>query len=107
LPSAPRYFVRGELMYRNILGFSAGPTFDLIGPKYADFANSYRLGSFGLLGARASYSTDNWEVFAEGRNLLDRDYVATVLVKDVVTPTSEMLFPGAPRSFYAGMRFQF
>jgi iron complex outermembrane receptor protein len=107
LPSAPRYFVRGELMYRNILGFSAGPTFDLIGPKYADFANSYRLGSFGLLGARASYSTDSWEVFAEGRNLLDRDYVATVLVKDVVTPTSEMLFPGAPRSFYAGMRFQF
>ena len=107
LPSAPRYFLRGELMYRNTLGFSAGPTFDLIGPKYADFANSYRLGSYGLLGARAGYSTDRWEVFAEARNLLDRDYVATVLVKDVVTPTSEMLFPGAPRSFYAGMRFQF
>lgn len=107
LPSAPRYFVRGELMYRNTSGFSAGPTFDFIGAKFVDFANSYRLGSYGLLGARAGFSTDKWEVFAEARNLLDRDYVATVLVKDVVTPASEMLFPGAPRSFYAGMRFQF
>jgi iron complex outermembrane receptor protein len=107
LPSAPRYFVRGELMYRNTSGVSAGPTFDFIGPKYVDFANTYRLGSHGLLGARVGYSADKWEIFAEGRNLLDRDYVATVLVKDVVTPTSEMLFPGAPRSVYAGMRFQF
>lgn len=108
LPSAPRYFVRGELMYRNVSGFSAGPTFDFIGAKYVDFANAYRLGSYGLLGARAGYSTDKWEIFAEARNLLDRDYVATVLVKDVVTPANDqMLFPGAPRSFYAGMRFQF
>ena len=107
LPSAPRYFFRGELMYRNTLGFRAGPTFDFVGPRYADFANSYRLGSYGLLGARAAYSTDSWEVFAEARNLLDREYVATLSVKDVVTPTSEMLFPGAPRSYYAGMRFQF
>ncbi|MGD9599009.1 MAG: TonB-dependent receptor family protein [Steroidobacteraceae bacterium] len=107
LPSAPRYFARGEILYRNNSGFSAGPTFDVIGAKYVDFSNTYRLGSYGLLGARAAYSTENWEVFAEARNLLDRDYVATVLVKDVVSPTSEMLFPGAPRSYYAGIRFQF
>ena len=107
LPSAPRYFVRGELMYRNTSGFSAGPTFDFIGAKYVDFANTYRLGSYGLLGARAGFSTDKWEIFAEARNLTDRQYVATVLVKDVVTPDSQMLFPGAPRSFYAGARFQF
>lgn len=107
LPSAPRYFVRGELMYRNNTGFSAGPTFDFVGAKFVDFANSYRIGSYGLLGARAGFSADKWEVFAEARNLLDRDYVATVLVKDLASPTSEMLFPGAPRSFYAGMRFQF
>jgi iron complex outermembrane receptor protein len=107
LPSAPRYFVRGELMYRNTSGFSAGPTFDFIGAKYVDFANTWRLGSYGLLGARAGYKTETWDVFAEARNLLDRDYVATVLVKDVVTPTSEMLFPGSPRSFYAGLRYQF
>jgi iron complex outermembrane recepter protein len=107
LPSAPRYFVRGELMYRNATGLSAGPTFDFIGAKYVDFANSYRLGSYGLLGARAAYATEKWEIFAEGRNLLGRDYVATVLVKDIVLPNSEMLFPGAPRSFFAGMRFQF
>ena len=107
LPSAPRYFVRGEIMYRNNAGFSAGPTFDFVGAKYVDFANSYRIGSYGLLGARTGLSANNWEIFAEARNLLDRDYVATIVVKDVASPNSEMLFPGAPRSFYAGMHLQF
>src|SRR5690606_11721338 len=36
LPGAPRYVVRGEVMYRNDSGFYAGPTFDLVGRRYAD-----------------------------------------------------------------------
>lgn len=107
LPSAPRYFVRGEVMYRHASGFSVGPTFDLVGARYTDFANTYRVASYSLLGVRAVFSTDRWEVFAEGRNLRDDPYVATVLVKDVASPDSSMLFPGAPRSFYIGARYQF
>jgi iron complex outermembrane recepter protein len=44
LPAAPLWFARGELMYRHASGFRAGPTFDLIGARYVDFANSYRVG---------------------------------------------------------------
>jgi iron complex outermembrane receptor protein len=107
LPSAPRWFARGELMYRNSSGFSAGPTFDFIGQRYVDFANSYSVGSYGLLGTRVGFTTDHWELFAEGRNLLDRKYVATVVVKDHADSSAEMLFPGAPRSLYAGVRYHF
>jgi iron complex outermembrane recepter protein len=107
LPSAPRFFARGEVMYRNAAGFSAGPTFDFVGRRYVDFANSYQVGSHGLLGARLGFAADRWEVFAEGRNLLDRRYVATVVVKDQYAAGNQVLFPGAPRSVYAGARYQF
>ncbi len=107
LPSAPRYFVRGEVMYRNASGFSAGPTFDLIGKRYTDFANTYSVGSYGLLGARIGYSASHWDVFAEGRNLLDRVYVATVVVKDRASANTEMLYPGTPRSVFVGAHYRF
>lgn len=107
LPSAPRYFLRGEVMYRNAAGFSAGPTFDLIGKRYIDFANSYGVGSYGLLGVRFGYTADRWEIFAEGRNLLDRLYVATVVVKDRANPNLEMLYPGSPRSVFVGTHYRF
>src|SRR5690606_8831988 len=45
LPSAPRWFARGELMYRHVAGLAAGLTFDLVGPRQVDFANTYRIGS--------------------------------------------------------------
>jgi iron complex outermembrane receptor protein len=107
LPAAPRFFVRGELLYRNTTGFFAGPTFDLIGRRYVDFGNTYGVGSYGLLGARAGFVSDNWEVFAEGRNLLDKQYIAAVAVKDQASPADEVLHPGAPRSVYAGVRSRF
>ena len=107
LPAAPRFFVRGELLYRNVAGFYAGPTFDLIGKRYVDFANTYSVKSYGLIGARAGYNADHWEVYAEGRNLTDRNYVATVVVKDQANANMEMLYPGAPRSVYFGARYRF
>lgn len=107
LPSAPRYFVRGEVLYRNTAGFSIGPTFDFIGARYTDFANTYRVDSYRLLGLRAAFTASRWEVFAEARNLLDEAYVAAVVVKDVAAPDSPMLFPGAARSYYVGARYQF
>lgn len=107
LPSAPRFFARGEVLYRNASGFYAGPTFDLIGKRFVDFANNYSVKSYGLLGARAGYNAGHWEVYAEGRNLTDRNYVATVVVKDVANANTEMLYPGAPRSVYFGARYRF
>jgi len=108
LPSAPRWFVRGEVMYRNGAGFSAGPTFDFVGRRYVDFQNTCDVGSYGLLGARIAYTSTSWELFAEGRNLLDRRHVAAVVVKDQYGPgNDQVLFPGAPRAAYFGARYRF
>lgn len=107
LPAAPRWFARGELMYANASGFRIGPTFDLVGSRYVDFANTYSVGSYGLYGARAEYSTGHWNVYAEARNLADKDHIAAVVVKDRAGSDAAVLHPGAPRSFYVGARYQF
>ncbi|HSB98252.1 MAG TPA: TonB-dependent receptor, partial [Spongiibacteraceae bacterium] len=107
LPAAPNYIARGELLYRNTNGFFAGPTFDFIGRRHTDFSNSEKLGSYALLGLRSGYAQENWEVFAELRNLFDRDYIATVSVLDRAETDSANLNPGAPRSIYVGGRVKF
>jgi iron complex outermembrane recepter protein len=107
LPAAPDYVVRGEVLYRHAGGLYFGPTFDLVGERFADFANTYRVESYALLGWRAGFTGERWELFVELRNLLDEDYIATVGVLDEATPDAEILYPGAPRSAYAGVRVEF
>ncbi len=105
LPAAPTYAVRGEVIYRHASGFYGGPTFDLVGERYADFANTYSVSGYELLGLRAGYSTARWELFGEVRNLLDDDYIATVGVLNVAPPDAAVLYPGAPLSAFVGLRF--
>jgi len=107
LPAAPKYAVRGELIYRHVAGVFVGPTFDIVGKRYADFMNTYEVGSYELLGLRGGFATKHWEVFAEVRNLLDKEYVAMLNVRDHADADAELLFPGAPRSAYVGARFAF
>jgi iron complex outermembrane receptor protein len=107
LPAAPKYAARGEVIYRHASGFYLGPTFDLVGKRYADFANTYSVDSYQLLGLRSGYAAGRWEVFAELRNLLDEDYISTVSVRDRASPDADVLFPGAPLSAYIGGRLTF
>ena len=107
LPAAPNYAVRGEVMYRHGSGFFAGPTFDLVGSRYADFSNTYRVGSYRLLGLRAGIERQRWSLFGEIRNLLDKQYVGVLTVKDRAGPDDALLQAGAPRSIYVGVRYQF
>jgi len=107
LPAAPEYFARGELIYRKTQGYFAGPTFDFVGRRYSDFANTYKVGGYGLMGLRAGFSGPQWEVFGEVRNLLDRKYIATVGVMNETSPDAAVLYPGAPRSAYFGARYRY
>jgi iron complex outermembrane recepter protein len=107
LPAAPKYAVRGEVMYRHDSGFFAGPTFDLVGARYADFSNTYRVGAYRLLGLRAGIERQRWSVFGEMRNLLDKEYVSVLTVKDRAGADDALLQAGAPQSVYFGVRYQF
>jgi iron complex outermembrane receptor protein len=107
LPSAPRYAVHAEVMVREPNGFYAGPTFDAAGSRYADFANSYRVGGYALAGLRAGFRDGRWEWFAEIENLFDRHYPVTVEALNRASADAAVLNPGAPRSLYAGVRLHY
>jgi len=99
LPAAPKYALKGELLYRHASGFFAGPTFDRVGRRWADFSNTYRVAAYTLWGLRAGYATRSWEVFVDARNLGNKAYVSQFSVMDAA--------PGEPRSAYVGARLKF
>lgn len=107
LPAAPKYLLRGELIYRHRSGFYAGPTIDLVDARFADFSNTYRVGSYSLVGVRAGWAGPRWQAFLEILNAANEDYVATVGVRDRAAADAEILNPGAPRSVYLGLRGRF
>ena len=107
LPSAPHYAVHAEVMVREANGFYAGPTFDVVGSRYADFANTYRVGGYALAGLRAGFRDGRWEWFAEIDNLFDRHYPVTVEALNRAGADAAVLNPGAPRSLYAGVRLHY
>jgi len=107
LPAAPRYFARGEILYRHQNGFYAGPTVDRVGQRYADFANNYQLSSYTLFGLKAGWANERLSVFAEVRNLQDRDHVSSSSVRTRAVESDAILNSGEPRSVYAGVELRF
>lgn len=107
LPAAPSYAVKGEVLYRHASGVFVGPTFDLVGRRWADFSNTYRVDSYMLWGLRAGVSGARWEVYAEARNLADKAYVSQFSVQDKAAANAAILTPGEPRSLYVGARLKF
>ncbi len=107
LAAAPDYFLKGEVLYRHASGFFVGPTFDVVGRRYADFTNNYKISGYGLLGMRTGWSNDHYKVFFEGRNLLDKNYVSSNSVVDNGTASSQVLNSGAPVSFFGGVEVSF
>lgn len=107
LPSAPDFFLKGEMLYRHASGVFAGPTVDVVGRRFADFSNNYKVPGYALLGVRAGWSNEHYKVFFEGRNLLDKNYVTSNSVVDNGTANSQVLNSGAPVSFFGGVEVNF
>lgn len=106
LPAAPKFVFKGEMLYRHSNGFYIGPTVDYVSERYADFANSYKVGSYTLFGIKSGWSNNHFRVFAEVRNLFDRDYIATHSVRAVAAEDDAILSPGAPLSAYLGIEYR-
>ncbi len=107
LPVAPEFFIKGEVMYRHANGFFAGPTFDIVDDRFADFENSYEVDGYELVGLRTGVTRDTWEVYLEGRNLTDEAYAANLTVRNDANINDALLQAGEPRSVFAGIRFDF
>ncbi|NCT96178.1 MAG: TonB-dependent receptor [Comamonadaceae bacterium] len=92
---------------RHASGFFFGPTLDIVGKRWADFSNTYRVDGYTLWGLRAGWTGKDWEVFAEARNLADKNHVSYFSVRDRAGTNDAILQSGEPRSFYVGARLRF
>lgn len=107
LPAAPRHAIKGELMWRHAGGAFAGPTFDIVGMRWADLQNTYRVDGYTLWGLRGGFAAPDWEVHVEARNLGGRRYASQLSVRDVAAADAAVLTPGESRSAYVGLRLKF
>ncbi|MEZ0472813.1 TonB-dependent receptor family protein [Luteimonas salinilitoris] len=115
LPGVPRHAGRAELTYQHANGFSFGPSVEVASAYYVDFANTLRAPSYAIWGLRAAYTAPSavgpfaaLTVFAEGRNLGDRHYVASTSITASADGMDTRIFnPGLTRSFFVGARLSF
>ncbi|HEY0257329.1 MAG TPA: TonB-dependent receptor, partial [Candidatus Methylacidiphilales bacterium] len=100
LAGVPVHVYQAELEYDHPSGFYIGVNVESVLTKYAvDFANSFYTQPYAILGAKAGFADEKhgWEVFVEGRNLPDENYVAAVAPSFTGGQTAAALAPGQGR----------
>jgi iron complex outermembrane receptor protein len=104
IPGAPTHFIAAELRYAHPAGFTITPALEWVPLGYfVNSANTARNGAWATLGLRAEWRLNRagLTLFAEGRNLTDTRYAATVQVDNAA---GQFLEPADGRSLYAGLR---
>jgi iron complex outermembrane receptor protein len=108
LPGVPPHYLRAGLLYKHPSGFSAGPNTEWV-PKsyYADNANQEKVINYALLNFKMGYDSQRpgWSGYVEGRNLLDKRYIANVALAGTADADSLLYNPGEGRAIYTGVRF--
>jgi iron complex outermembrane receptor protein len=105
IPGAPRHHANLELKYEHPSGLSVAPQLEIVPSSYyVNSENTARNDRWASLAVRAEWAIARagLTAFAEGRNLLDKRYSASVQVDNAAGRFFE---PADRRSIYAGMRW--
>jgi iron complex outermembrane receptor protein len=109
LAGVPTHLIRAELLFNDPSGFYAGPNIEWMPKAYfVDNANTTTVDPYRLLNFKMGYDKLNagWSGYVEGRNLLDKRYIATVDVAGKASDSSQIFHPGTGRSIRAGLIFK-
>lgn len=110
LPGVAEHFIRSELIYRHPSGLAFGPNIEWV-PRASpvDLTNSFETDDYAILGARAFWEKPDQGInfYIEGRNLLDKDYIATNnVVPDAGGADGNFFYPGEGRAVYIGLKIK-
>jgi iron complex outermembrane receptor protein len=108
LPGAPRHYLRAELLYKNPTGFYFGPNVEWVPQSYfVDSANTLRTSAYALLGLKMGFDNGGpVSAYIEGRNLLNKAYIASTSIINQASATSPLFEPGNGRAVYAGIKYR-
>lgn len=100
----PAHFLRSELRYDQKDWFVA-PNIETASSAYVDFNNTVKTPNYTIFGFSAGYDLNkNFSIFLDGRNLLDKNYIATF--STTVNGAANVFYPGDGRAFYAGLKIK-
>lgn len=106
----PENVLRTEISYSHPEGFYITPTIDWVPDgAYADQANTLKTSGYTLFGLKTGYQMQNGlHFYIDARNLGDKNYVSDVsAVRDATAVPTNIFYPGAGRSVFAGLRYEF
>ncbi len=105
MADAPPYIVNSGLRYQPpfLGGFGISLEWQGLGPYYTDPENQHSYSGYQQFNLRADYRVNRWEFWGQCLNLMDQVY-ATIVTFGYGQNT---YYPGIPRTFEAGIRYQF
>jgi iron complex outermembrane receptor protein len=107
LPGIPRHYLRSELLYKHPGGFFFGPNIEWVPEAYyVDNANTLPTKAYAIWGIKAGYEGERFNIYVEGRNLSDLNYIATTDIVAQANPNSALFWPGNGRAIYAGLQMK-
>lgn len=72
---------------------------------YVDSANTLQTEPYALLGLKAGIDNGGpYSIYIEGRNLLNKSYIASASIIDKANANSPLFEPGTGRAVYAGFK---
>lgn len=100
----PRHFLRSELRYDKTSWFFA-PNIEVASNAQVDFANTVKSPGYTILGFSGGYNFNQTiSFFLDGRNLLNKNYIATF--STATSGAGTVFYPGDGRAFYAGVKIK-
>ncbi len=109
LPGIPPQFLRSELLYWPVPGWYVGPTIEWSPQEMPiDMANTLFADGYAIWGLKAGREVaKGLSFFIEGRNLSNRDYIATTgVVANAYGIDQAQFLPGDGLSVYAGLEWR-
>jgi len=110
IAGVPENMFRASVRYDDPSGCYLAPVVDYVPDgAYADQANTLKVPGYTLLGVKTGMTLQNGlHFYVDARNLTDEKYVSDIgVVKDARTTATNIFYPGAGRSVFAGIRYEF
>lgn len=110
IAGVPENVFRSSLTYRNKNGFYVTPNIDYVPDgAYADQANTLQVPGYTLYGLKTGVQLENGlHFYIDARNLSDEKYVSDIgAIRDARTTSTSIFYPGAGRSVFAGVKYEF
>lgn len=109
LAGVPRHVLRSELRYKQPK-WSAAPIVEWVpDAPYVDFANTLKANGYAVVNFEASREImPNVELFFEGRNLLNKNYISNYsTITDASVAPTNVFYPGDGLSLFTGVQVKF